>query len=77
MDQFLECSAVGRGLQAPPGATLVNARGKLVLPGGVDPHTHFQFEFMNTTTVDDFQSGTEAAVAGGTTTIRVLISGLI
>lgn len=39
------------------------------MPGGVDPHTHLECEFMNAKTADDFYQGTKAAVAGGTTTI--------
>ncbi|XP_029130966.1 dihydropyrimidinase isoform X5 [Cajanus cajan] len=37
------------------------------MPGGIDPHTHLEFEFMDTTTLDDFFSGQAAALAGGTT----------
>lgn len=47
--------------------TIVNADGKLVIPGGIDPHTHCQLPFMGTVAVDDFDYGTRAAVAGGTT----------
>ncbi|MGM3187404.1 dihydropyrimidinase [Musicola paradisiaca] len=51
------------------GAEVVDAGGLYVMPGGIDPHTHMNFPFMGTTTVDDFYSGTAAALAGGTTTI--------
>jgi dihydropyrimidinase len=61
--------AVGEGLEAPPGATVVDAGGQYVMPGGIDTHTHMQLPFMGTVTSDDFFSGTAAALAGGTTTI--------
>jgi len=61
--------AVGEGLQAPVGATLVDAGGQYVMPGGIDPHTHMQLPFMGTTTMDDFYTGTAAGLAGGTTSI--------
>ncbi|XP_055327228.1 dihydropyrimidinase-like [Paramacrobiotus metropolitanus] len=65
-------SAVGPQLELPANTTnteVINAEGKLVIPGGVDPHVHFQLPFMGTCSIDDFYSGTVAAVAGGTTTI--------
>ncbi|CAL5190446.1 unnamed protein product [Lathyrus oleraceus] len=46
---------------------VIDATGKFVMPGGIDPHTHLEFEFMNTVTKDDFFSGQAAALAGGTT----------
>ncbi len=49
--------------------TLVDARGKVVIPGGIDAHTHFDMPFMGATTIDDFTSGSTAAVFGGTTTV--------
>lgn len=55
--------------QAPAGAERLDASGQYVLPGGIDPHTHMQLPFMGTVTMDDFYSGTAAALAGGTTTI--------
>ena len=61
--------AVGENLSAPAGATVVDAGGQYVMPGGIDPHTHMQLPFMGTTTMDDFFTGTAAGLAGGTTTI--------
>jgi len=61
--------AVGPDLQAPVGATTVDAGGQYVMPGGIDPHTHMQLPFMGTTTMDDFYTGTAAGLAGGTTSI--------
>lgn len=48
---------------------MVDAKDKLVIPGGIDTHTHMEFYFMGTRTADDFFTGTKAALAGGTTTI--------
>ena len=61
--------AVAEGLSAPAGATLVDAGGQYVMPGGIDPHTHMQLPFMGTVTMDDFFTGTAAGLAGGTTSI--------
>ncbi|KAJ6302804.1 hypothetical protein OIU77_016824 [Salix suchowensis] len=46
---------------------VIDATGKYVMPGGIDPHTHLAMEALNTETVDDFFSGQAAALAGGTT----------
>ena len=61
--------AVGPDLQAPAGCTIVDAGGALVMPGGIDPHTHMELPFMGTVTKDDFYTGTSAGVSGGTTMI--------
>ncbi|XP_055636841.1 dihydropyrimidinase isoform X2 [Toxorhynchites rutilus septentrionalis] len=59
----------GADFVVPGGCRTIDAAGMLVMPGGIDPHTHFQLEFGGTVAVDDFYQGTKAAVAGGTTTI--------
>ena len=60
---------VCENLATPAGAEVIDAGGQLIMPGGIDPHTHMQLPFMGTVTQDDFFSGTAAAIAGGTTTI--------
>jgi dihydropyrimidinase len=61
--------AVGPSIDAPARATVIDAGGAFVLPGGIDPHTHMELPFMGTVSADDFLSGTAAAAAGGTTMI--------
>ena len=72
---------VGNHLIIPGGTRVVDALGKLVIPGGIDPNVHFQSPISTegttapngTRTIDDFYHGTKAALAGGTTTIIHLI----
>jgi dihydropyrimidinase len=59
-------SLIGRGLG---GDEVIDAAGMLVMPGGVDPHTHMELPFMGSVSADDFRTGTIAAACGGTTTI--------
>ena len=49
--------------------TTIDAEGKYLFPGGVDPHTHMNLPFMGTVTIDDYESGTIAAACGGTTSV--------
>lgn len=48
---------------------IIDAKGRLVIPGGIDPHTHMELPFGGTFASDDFETGTIAAAHGGTTTI--------
>lgn len=54
---------------APEGAAVVDVSGKLLFPGFIDAHTHFDLDVCNTTTADDFASGTRSALHGGTTLV--------
>ncbi len=51
------------------GGTELDATGCYVMPGGIDPHTHLEMPFMGTYSADDFESGTRAALSGGTTMV--------
>jgi dihydropyrimidinase len=57
---------IGAGLK---GETMLDATGCYVMPGGIDPHTHLEMPFMGTYSADDFESGTRAALSGGTTMV--------
>ncbi|MCC5972663.1 MAG: dihydropyrimidinase [Rubellimicrobium sp.] len=59
-------AAIGPGLK---GDTELDATGCYVMPGGIDPHTHLEMPFMGTYSADDFESGTRAALSGGTTMV--------
>ncbi|HEX5086061.1 MAG TPA: dihydropyrimidinase [Blastocatellia bacterium] len=62
---------IGKDLSAVVGSVdkTIDAAGKLVIPGGIDPHTHMELPFGGTSSSDDFETGTRAAAFGGTTTI--------
>ncbi len=47
----------------------IDAKGKLVMPGGIDPHVHLDMPFMGTYSSDNYETGTRAALFGGTTTV--------
>ena len=69
-DIFIEderISLIGESLDMSADS-VIDAAGKYVLPGAVDPHTHLDMPFGGTTTIDDVESGQRAAARGGTTT---------
>jgi len=61
--------ALEQHLGKRPARRTINAQGCYLLPGGVDPHVHVQWPFLDSTTADDFAGATIAAAIGGTTTI--------
>lgn len=72
MDVYLEDGVIkqlGRNMIIPGGTRTIDAKGMYIIPGGIDAHTHLEFEFMGEKSVDDFYTGTKAAIVGGTTTI--------
>lgn len=70
-DVFIEnetVTQIGTNLEMEADET-IDASGKYLFPGGLDPHTHLDMPFGGTTSADDFESGTLAAAYGGTTTL--------
>src|SRR5580700_3389260 len=59
---------IGKDLQAPPDAEIVDAKGEPVFPGFIDPHVHIYLPFMATFAKDTHETGSIAALVGGTTT---------
>lgn len=66
-------TAIGQDLAAPAGAEVIDATGKYVFPGFVDPHVHIYLPFMGTLAKDTHETASRAALAGGTTTIIEMI----
>jgi dihydropyrimidinase len=61
-------SAIGKNLNVTADE-VIDATGKLVMPGGIDPHVHLDMPFMGTYSSDNYETGTRAALYGGTTTV--------
>src|SRR6202451_1052518 len=60
---------IGKGPDTPPGAEVIDASGKLVFPGFIDPHVHIYLPFMATFAKDTHETASVAALIGGTTTV--------
>ena len=70
-DIFIEgetIKLIGKDLQVDANET-INAEGKLVFPGGIDPHVHLDMPFMRTFSSDSYETGTRATLFGGTTMV--------
>ena len=66
-------TAIGTDLQAPSGAEVIDATGKYVFPGFIDPHVHIYLPFMGTFAKDTHETASRAALVGGTTTFIEMI----
>ena len=62
-----QITRIGRGLDVPPGATVIDAAGKLVMPGFVDPHVHVYLPLKTVCSKDTYETASRAALMGGTT----------
>jgi len=63
---------IDRSIDTPAG-TVINASGKYVFPGFIDPHVHIYLPFMGTFAKDTHETGSKAALVGGTTTFTEMI----
>src|SRR5436309_7408308 len=66
-------SRIERNLAPPPGAEVIDASGKYVMPGFIDPHVHIYLPFMGTFAKDTHETASHAALVGGTTTFIEMI----
>src|SRR5262249_5690244 len=64
---------IERNIQAPPGTEVIDATGKHVFPGFIDPHVHIYLPFMGTFAKDTHETASKAALIGGTTTYIEMI----
>jgi dihydropyrimidinase len=64
---------IGSDLAAPIGADVIDAAGKLVFPGFIDPHVHIYLPFMGTFAKDTYETASRAALVGGTTTLIEMV----
>jgi dihydropyrimidinase len=66
-------SRIGIGLEAPPSATVIDATGKYLFPGFIDPHVHIYLPFMGTYAKDTYETASIAALFGGTTSLIEMV----
>ncbi len=66
-------TSIGANLPAPAGADVIDATGKLVFPGFIDPHVHIYLPFMGTYAKDTYDTASRAALVGGTTTLIEMV----
>ncbi len=64
---------IDRDIKTPPGAEVIDAKGKYVFPGFIDPHVHIYLPFMGTLAKDTHETASQAALIGGTTTFIEMI----
>src|SRR5436190_1153332 len=64
---------IDKNIEAPAGAEVIDAKGKYVFPGFIDPHVHIYLPFMGTFAKDTHETASKAALAGGTTTFIEMI----
>jgi len=64
-----QITRIDRNLSAPAGTEVIDAKGKYVFPGFIDPHVHIYLPFMGTFSKDTYETGSKAALVGGTTTL--------
>src|SRR5580700_9881442 len=75
-DIFIEdetITRIGANLETPPQTEVIDASGKYVFPGFVDPHVHIYLPFMGTYAKDTYTTASKAALAGGTTTLIEMV----
>src|SRR5437868_14575085 len=75
-DIFCESETITRidkNISAPPGVEVIDAKGKFVFPGFIDPHVHIYLPFMGTFAKDTHETASKAALVGGTTTFIEMV----